>query len=60
MTKRRRKKQSCYIVVEEFSKKDNPFIQGAFPLTEEGKEMATKYVKKLSKQHKISYVIREI
>tara|TARA_Y100000310_G_scaffold153804_1_gene153324 strand:- start:8595 stop:8747 length:153 start_codon:yes stop_codon:yes gene_type:complete len=43
-----RKKIKCYVIKEE---KTN-LLQGAFPYTDEGKSLAKKYLKKISKHKK--------
>ncbi len=43
-----RRSNKSYIVVNEESKENSRYIEGAFPLTEEGKKAAEEYAKKLS------------
>jgi hypothetical protein len=40
-----KRKSKCYIITERGTKR----LQGAFPYTESGKEMAEKYLKKINK-----------
>ena len=54
-----KKKQKYYVVVDGSVKKDNNFIEGAFPLTEDGRIKAEEYAKNLSKLTKRKYVIKE-
>ena len=54
-----KKKQKYYVVVDGSVKKDNNFIEGAFPLTEDVRIKAEEYAKNLSKLTKRKYVIKE-
>lgn len=47
-----KKKNKCYAV---FSKKDK-FLYGAFPLSQDGKLRAEKYLEKISSKNNIYYI----
>jgi hypothetical protein len=55
----KKKQKYYYIVVDDMGSKDNNFIEGAFPLTEEGKETAERYAKQLSGATGRKYKIKE-
>jgi len=55
----KKKQKYYYIVVDDMGSKDNNFIEGAFPLTEEGKENAKRYAKQLSGATGRKYKIKE-
>ena len=47
-------KNKCYIIRD----KKNKMLQGAFPLTEQGRTQAEKYLKKMSNNKKFEIVIQ--
>ena len=51
----RQRKKKYYLVVS----KGRKFTHGAFPHTEEGFEMAEKYIKKISKRSEEEFLILE-
>jgi len=55
----KKKQKYYYIVVDDTGSKDNNFIEGAFPLTEEGRESAERYAKQLSETTGREYKIKE-
>jgi len=48
------KKDKCYVVVS----KQKGYVQGAFPLTEEGKIMAEDHLKKINQRGKEEFKIK--
>ena len=56
-----KKKRKCYVIVREEQKDKVPpkFIEGVFPLTEEGKIEAERYAKKISSKYK-KYKVSEL
>ena len=52
----KKKKKKMYMILS----KDKDYVQGAFPLSEEGKSQALKYQKKLKKLKKIeTYIVEQ-
>lgn len=51
--KKKEKSKQCYVI---FSAATN-YKYGAFPLSEDGKEKAKEYIKKLSKSNKDKFII---
>ncbi len=47
-------KTKCYIIRD----KDNKMLQGAFPLTEQGRIKAERYLKKMSNHKKFEIVVQ--
>jgi hypothetical protein len=49
------KKDKCYLVVSV----EKEYVQGAFPYTEEGHKQAKDFLKKITKETKEKYKIKE-